>query len=136
MDVLPAFFRSISVFFSGDPTVLFAQVVLLVSAGLVVFLVLFAARDILMRSDSFWIQMICILLVAALPVIGFLLYLLLRPATTLTERHLKRDLEQVLRRLAETQAPKKPFLHQQEKQRKSSSSSKMIASTPPSRPSA
>ena len=131
MFAFPDIFRSTAVFFAGDPSVLLLQILLLGVAALVVFLVLFAARDILMRSDSFWIQILSILLVAVLPILGFFLYLLIRPATTLSERSLRRDVEQVLRRLADTQAPRKPQQH--EKSRKQHPvQHKVIASSPSS----
>jgi hypothetical protein len=71
---------------SDNPVLRLLQFALLVTALLSVFFVLFTTRDSLLRSTSFWFQFFAIVLVAALPIVGFLLYLLLRPARTLKER--------------------------------------------------
>lgn len=89
---------NISAFFSANPTVFFIQAVLLGCGFLVVYLVVFATRDIMLRTDYFLFQIICIVLVAALPMIGFLIYLLVRPSTTIFQRKLKGDLESVVAR--------------------------------------
>jgi hypothetical protein len=52
----------------------------------VIFLVFFVTRDILLRTHSFWYTAFCIVLTALLPGVGFLLYLLIRPARTIRER--------------------------------------------------
>lgn len=130
MDIIPSLLRDVALFLSADPSVLLLQLLLVLAAGIVVFLVLFTARDILMRTDSFLMQVVCILLVAALPVVGFLLYLLVRPASTLTERALRRDVESLLRRLAESQTPRGGHKSQPSQRRPSqpSPSNKVIAS--------
>jgi hypothetical protein len=78
------------------------QLLMLLSAFLVIFLVLFSTRDIILRSNSFLLQVVCILLVAALPVIGFLIYLLIRPSRTLAQRGLEKQVEDLLSRLQGT----------------------------------
>src|SRR3989344_4886214 len=79
-------FASISAFFLQDPVLRSAQVGLGALAALLLFLLLFTLRDILPRTHSLLLQAFCIVLVALLPVVGFLLYLLIRPSRTLHER--------------------------------------------------
>lgn len=71
-------------------------------AFFVIFLVLFATRDIILRTNSFLYQTVCILLVAALPVVGFLIYLLIRPSRTLAQRRLEKKVGDLLSRLQGT----------------------------------
>jgi hypothetical protein len=78
---------------TDNPAIRMVQFSLLALAIVAIYLVFFATRDILLRTRSFAYQMGCILLVAALPIAGFFLYLLVRPATTIRER----ELEQLLR---------------------------------------
>ncbi len=73
---------------SANPTILLLQGGIGFFATLLVFLILFATRDIILRTHSFLFQLFCIALVALLPIVGFLVYLLLRPARTLREREL------------------------------------------------
>ncbi len=85
-------------------------------AALLVFLVLFTTRDILLRSRSFLVQFICILIVALLPGLGFLIYLLVRPARTNRERLLEEmvmDLSDDLKDLSDqvTQRKTMPAKH-------------------------
>lgn len=75
------------------------QLMMLLAAFLVIFLVLFATRDIILRTHSFLLQVVCILLVAAFPIVGFLLYLLIRPSRTLAQRELEKQVENLLSRL-------------------------------------
>lgn len=84
--------------FPTNPYMIGMQAALLFSGALVVFLVLFTTRDIILRSDSFLFQVLCITLVAGLPLLGFLLYLLFRPSTTLSERALRHDISVLLAR--------------------------------------
>ena len=93
MNSFPAFFESISIFFSADPSLLLIQVLMIVAACIIVFLVLFATRDILLRTSSLPYQIFCIVLVAAVPLVGFLLYLLIRPVRTTAERRLEQKLD-------------------------------------------
>ncbi len=71
---------------ADDPTLRFIQIGLLLIGIFIVFLLLFATRDILLRTRSFLYQIVCILLVALLPGVGFLVYLLIRPERTLKQR--------------------------------------------------
>lgn len=73
---------------------------MIVAGFIVAYLVLFATRDILLRTHSFGIQVLCILLVALLPVLGFLLYLLVRPSKTNAEKKMQADLHLLLEKVS------------------------------------
>ena len=90
-------------FFSEEPFVRTMQLTLLAGAAFLVFLVFFTTRDILHRTRSFLYQISCILLVAALPFAGFLLYLLIRPSETVKEREMREKVGQILERLEKGQ---------------------------------
>jgi len=87
-------------FLSADPVARAMQIGLGAAGILAVYLLFYTARDILLRTRSLLAQMACILLVAALPVAGFFLYLLVRPARTVKEREVERMLKEVLRKEA------------------------------------
>ena len=80
-------------FLAADPVLRSLQMAMIALGTLAVFLVFFATRDILLRTNSFPYMLFCILIVAVLPGVGFLLYLLIRPPRTAKER----ELEQLLR---------------------------------------
>lgn len=61
-----------------------------------IFLVFFTTRDVILRTHSFLYMLFSILLVALLPGVGFLLYLLIRPARTIKERELEKMLKDIL----------------------------------------
>jgi len=94
------------VFLSDEPMLRILQIAMLVCGGLVVFLVFYTTRDILLRTRSFWYMLISIVLVAALPLFGFLIYLLIRPARTIREREVEEMLMQLTGRKSH-QAEKK-----------------------------
>ncbi|PIR52131.1 hypothetical protein COU77_02030 [Candidatus Peregrinibacteria bacterium CG10_big_fil_rev_8_21_14_0_10_49_16] len=71
---------------------------LLVIGVLVVYLLFFVTRDILLRTTSLWVQLLCIALTFFLPIIGFFLYLLIRPARTVREREMESMLQQLLKK--------------------------------------
>ena len=90
------------------------QLCMIAVGVLLVYLVLYATRDILLRTHSFVYQIAVIILVAVLPVVGFLLYLLIRPSATNRQRILERDVHDLLKRTAHLQhQPKKPQQPQQ-----------------------
>ncbi len=100
------------------------QSLLVGGVTIVVFLVLFATRDILLRTHSFLLQVFCILVVAVLPVLGFLLYLLIRPSRTLAERRLEHKMDLILERTSHAQQHgqqqgKKHQHHEKQQQQKS-----------------
>jgi len=65
------------------------QYAIIAGASILLFLLLFTLRDILLRTRSFWFQAFCVLLTGALPIVGFLIYLLIRPARTVKEREME-----------------------------------------------
>lgn len=75
-------------FLADDPVLRMLQLGMLLLGGVVIFLVFYTTRDILLRTHSFLYMFVAIVLVALLPVLGFFLYLLIRPARTLREREL------------------------------------------------
>lgn len=86
---------------NADPVLRGVQAGLGVSAFLLVMLVFYATRDILRRTNSLIIQIFCIMLVALLPVAGFLIYMLIRPSQTLSERQIQEDVLKILTLLTE-----------------------------------
>ncbi|HLD71281.1 MAG TPA: PLD nuclease N-terminal domain-containing protein [Candidatus Peribacteraceae bacterium] len=86
-----------SFFLSDDPLFRSLQLGLIAIAVLDVFFILFTTRDIILRTHSFVYQLVCILLVAFLPFIGFFLYLLIRPSRTNMQRETDRMLREVLK---------------------------------------
>jgi hypothetical protein len=78
----------LSGFLPSDP-VTWVQGGVIAIAFILIYLLLFTLRDILLRTRSFWYQFFCVLLVGCLPVLGFLIYLLIRPARTVKERELE-----------------------------------------------
>lgn len=87
-------------FFAGilnlDPLIRAAQIGLGVLAVSLAYLVFYATRDILKRTNSLAYQLFCILLVAGLPVVGFCFYLLIRPSQTLHEKNMAENVAQIL----------------------------------------
>jgi hypothetical protein len=88
---------------TDNPAIRAMQVGLLISAVVSVYLVFYVTRDILVRTRSFGYQIVCILLSALLPILGFFIYLLIRPASTVRQR----DTERMLKELLGGKAPKK-----------------------------
>lgn len=75
-------------FLADDPLLRILQAAMILAGVIVVFLVFYTTRDILLRTQSFWYMFVSILLVSFLPIAGFFLYLLIRPARTLKEREM------------------------------------------------
>lgn len=102
-----SFLGSLVNLFTQDPFLLASQFLIIFLAGLVLFLIFFTLRDILLRTHSFPYQFLCILLVAALPVVGFLLYIIIRPARSLAQRETDRQISDVWQQLCanETRLP-------------------------------
>lgn len=86
--------------FVDNPVVQAIQYSLMALAALHVFIVFWATRDALRRTHSLVYQIVSILLVAALPVVGFFAYLLIRPSRTLSERNMEKTLEEILRNMS------------------------------------
>lgn len=83
---------------TDHPAIRAVQISLLCVAGVAMYFVFYATRDILLRTRSFLYQLGCILLVAVLPILGFFLYLLIRPSTTIRERELEKMLRKILKK--------------------------------------
>lgn len=98
---MSAFLSSITDFFLADPAVRTAQVLVFGTAALLLFLLFYTLKDVFLRIRSFWLQALFVLMVALLPIGGFLLYILLRPARTLKER----EMEWMLARLVDALPP-------------------------------
>jgi ABC-type nickel/cobalt efflux system permease component RcnA len=94
---LPSF-EAFSQLFAENPSLVAMQICMVVVGVLLVYLVLYATRDILLRTHSFVFQVFVIILVSLLPILGFLLYMLIRPATTNRQRKLERDVHELLKR--------------------------------------
>lgn len=84
------------VFMAEDPALRLLQGGMLLLGFVVIFLVFFTTRDILLRTHSFLYMFVSIVLVAGLPILGFLLYLLIRPARTIKERETEAMLVELL----------------------------------------
>jgi len=110
--------ESASAFLASDPAVLAVQALMAGSAFIVVFLVLFTTRDILFRTNSFLLQTFCILLTAVLPIVGFFIYLLIRPPRTIAERAMHRDIIALMTKLNAGRKPDQPKQGKVEKQSK------------------
>lgn len=111
---LPA---AVRVMFSSDPTVFALQVGAVIASAAVIYTVLFVTRDVIIRSRSIVFQVFSILLTAALPLAGFLLYFLMRPSTTNAERALQKDVTEMLVRLREHDRKDLPKVEPEKKER-------------------
>jgi ABC-type nickel/cobalt efflux system permease component RcnA len=100
-------FAGFSQVFAENPSLVMMQMCMVAVGVLLVYLVLYATRDILLRTHSFLYQIAVIVLVAVLPVVGFLLYLLIRPATTNRQREFEREVRDVLKRVPQAHHQKK-----------------------------
>ncbi len=100
--------------FSADPMLVALQVTIFIVAGLLIFFVFYATRDIMLRTHSFLYQLLCIILVACFPVIGFLLYFLFRPARTVKER----EMYDMLHKLTHKHHAPAEHAHKKEKKEK------------------
>lgn len=90
-------------FLSQDPTLRQLQLEMLALGVVVIFLVFFVTRDVLHRTHSFLAMFLSILLTAGLPVIGFFLYMLLRPTRTIAEKEDTEMLREIIVLLRERQ---------------------------------
>lgn len=99
MSLLPSIpFDAMFSLLSEDPATRMLQGGVILGSAVSVYLLFFATRDVLLRSSSLLVQLLCIVLVAALPIVGFFLYLLLRPASTLRVREMERLLRELVQR--------------------------------------
>jgi hypothetical protein len=93
MQFFSALMSPFTAFLSEDPNVAMTQAGLIALVVVVLFLLFYTLRDVVLRTRSFVYQCVCILLVALLPGLGFLLYLLIRPARTIKEREMEAMLQ-------------------------------------------
>ncbi len=93
--------------FAGDPAVQLLQAVVLSVAAVLIFLLFWTLKDAILRSKSFWFQLLSIALVTLLPLFGWLAYLLIRPAQTLKEKEMERLLHAIHKELS-ARVAKKP----------------------------
>lgn len=82
---------------TDNPMIRALQLSLLGAAVIAIYLVFYTTRDILLRTRSFTYQTLSILLVAVLPIVGFFLYLLIRPSSTIRERETDKMLKKILK---------------------------------------
>ncbi|MBT3834834.1 PLDc_N domain-containing protein [Candidatus Peribacteria bacterium] len=64
-----------------------------------VFIVFLVTRDILKRTNSIIYQISCILVSAALPIVGVFTYLLIRPSRTLSDKNIEHTLKEILKNM-------------------------------------
>ena len=83
---------------TDNPAIRMVQLSILGLAVVAIYLVFYATRDILLRTRSFAYQIVCIILVALFPIVGFLIYLLIRPTSTVREREMERLLKKALKK--------------------------------------
>ena len=83
---------------TDNPAIRALQLTLLGAAVVAIYLVFYTTRDILLRSRSFVYQLASILLVAVLPELGFFVYLLIRPTSTVREREMEKMLKKILKK--------------------------------------
>lgn len=81
---------------ANDPVARGLQGLMLLLGLILIFIVFYTTRDILLRTQSFIVMILYIVLVSALPIVGFLIYLLVRPPRTIKEREMYKMLEKVL----------------------------------------
>jgi hypothetical protein len=62
------------------------SIALLGIAFVLIFLIFYTTKDIITRTSSFVFMLLSLLIVTALPVIGFMIYLLIRPTHTRMQR--------------------------------------------------
>lgn len=92
-------------FLSENPALRMMQIVLVLLGIIAVYLVCFSTRDIILRTQSFLYQVVAVLIVACLPIVGFFLYLLIRPARTIKEREIEEALKRILEHHGIAEAP-------------------------------
>ena len=93
-------------FLAEDPVLPAGQFALAFFGAVAVFLVFYTTRDAILRSNSFIFMLFSILLAAILPVLGFLIYLLIRPPRTIKEKEIESMLKELTCVLAQEKAKK------------------------------
>lgn len=83
--------------FATEPLLRLVQGGLLALGLLEMFILFWTTRDVMLRSESLLFQFFSLAMVAVLPVVGLLFYLLIRPSRTLREKALEQMLAELLR---------------------------------------
>jgi len=97
LSIIKSYIEPWLLFVSEDPLMRIWQGSLLFIGILAIFLVFYTTRDVILRTHSFLYMLFSILLVAFLPGVGFLFYLLIRPARTIKEREMEKMVQDILR---------------------------------------
>ncbi len=100
---------------SDSPLIRWIQVAIIVAVLLDVFLVFYVMRDVLLRTHSFAIQVMSVLLAGVFPIVGFLVYLLVRPSRTLKEKEMEDLLHRLLEQKKEHRKQGKPTFKEEDK---------------------
>jgi hypothetical protein len=118
-------------FFLDEPFLRLQQAGVLSLGALLVYLILYSTRDILLRTNSLLYMLFSILLVTALPIVGFLLYLLIRPARTIAQRELSMLVNELAFEVEELRHPTPLFSsHEVPKSTKASTETKQKKKSP------
>lgn len=108
LEQVQQYFQPWLVLLSDDPGLRLMQGAMILAGAIAIFLVFYATRDILLRTHSFAYMFFCILLVAVVPVIGFLIYVLIRPPRTIKQREMEEMLIRLSTRREAAPVTKKP----------------------------
>jgi len=88
MEFLSNFYINTLLEFIINPSFKTIQLAVVVYIGLMwLFIIVWVTRDAIHRSDSLIFQVISILMNIVFPILGILLYLIIRPGKTTTERY-------------------------------------------------
>lgn len=121
MNELLLFLQPLLNLLATDPVIRSMQIGVLSGGIALVYIVFWVTKDSVNRSNSFLFILFSILLVACLPLFGFLAYLLLRPNRTLTEKQTLISLSELT---AEIEALKKQIKHTEHEVKKISDTKK------------
>ena len=102
---LTTLLTSATEFFLDEPFLRMQQGGVMLLGVVLVYLILFTTRDILLRTNSLLYMLFSILLVTVFPIVGFLLYLLIRPARTIKQRELSMLVDELAYQLEELRHP-------------------------------
>lgn len=110
MNELLLFLQPVLNLLATDPVIRSMQIGVLSGGLVLVYLIFWVTKDSVNRSNSFLFILFSILLVACIPLFGFLAYLLIRPNKTLTEKQtlialsdLKKEMESLKKQVSHTE---------------------------------
>lgn len=105
---LPEDFINKIITFISSPSFEMVQMVGVVYIGLLwLFIIIWVTRDSIHRSKSLLFQTFSILINIAIPILGVLLYLIIRPSQTLVEKYYQEMEQRLLREAIEEKKPRK-----------------------------